>query len=522
MIDIMDKHRDSWSGRLTVALGACLLLCSLPAFAQGSPWAYVTAMTGPLDRIEACFEELGVPQPKALRRETIEDEMPFIGPGGLRGTGTLGMWMGPGEPGSTKPGGVLIFPVNPDAAKLKEFTSRGARPVSGSSDTVRIQGTFLRRTEGFLLMGPMEKYITHLDPMAAQEHLSAPGTLAEVDINFDLWRKTDPSTFYSIMQDKDEDEEPAPSFRHAEELGRSMVMRVYEKQLSRMRLTLMDGGTSLHLRVGLEPFAPGEIAPLPRPAFPHGIIGRVDVAYSSAESSQWLKEVTEELMNAAEKDNLFANLERKRVNVDQVRALFKEAFEIFWIADAISIAVEPLRGQMIYHQVNQYRSPGGFTARLAAVVKKINELDRQQGSRKGGLGLTTYNASGVRISRLTFPSGKLTLDFVDSETTVRIVAASDTRRRLPDLIKAPADGTLTSGFSGALDVNAMVDAMIASGTRLPLPLRSRESLRGQLITWTTTAEGRAATVDFDVPKPLVQAFLQLAGSRPFEMEASEP
>lgn len=520
MIGIMDKHRDSWSGRLAAALGAWLLLGSLPALAQESSWAYITAMTGPLDRIEACFEELGVSQPKALRRETIENEMPFIGPGGLRDKGTLGMWMGPGEPGSTKPGGVLIFPVHPDAAKLKEFTSRGARPVSGSSDTVRIQGTFLRRTEGFLLMGPMEKYVTHLDPMAAQEHLSAPGTLAEVDINLDLWRKTDPSTFYSIMQDKGE--ESTRTFRHAEELGRSMVRRVYEKQLSRMRLTLRDGGASLHLRLGLEPFAPGEIAPLPRPSFPSGVIGRVDIAYSSAESSQWLKEVTEEILNAAEKDNLFANLERARVNVDQVRALFKEAFEIFWIADAISIAVEPLRGQMIYHQVNQYRSPGGFTARLTAAVKKINELDRRQGSRKGGLGLTTYNASGARISRLTFPSGKLTLDFVDSETTVRIVAASDSRRRLSDLIKAPADGTLTSAFSGALDVNAMVDAMIASGTRLPLPLRTRENLRGQLITWTTTAEGKAATVDFDVPKSLVRAFLQLAGSRPFEMEASEP
>lgn len=520
----MDKHRDSWSAGirfpLTAALGAWLLLGSLPALAQEASWAYIKAMTGPLERIEACFEELGVPQPKALSREAIENEMPFIGPEGLRGTGTLGMWMGPGEPGSTKPGGVLIFPVNPDAAKLKEFTSRGARPVSGSSDTVRIKGTFLRRTEGFLLMGPMEKYITHLDAKAAQKHLSAPGMLAEVDIDLDLWRKIDPSTFYSIMQDKDE--ESSPGFRHAEELGRSMVMRVYEKQLNRLRLALMDGGTSLHLRVGLEPFAPGEIAPLPRPSFPNGVIGRVDIAYSSAESSQWLKEVTEAIMNAAEKDNLFANLERARVNVDQVRALFKEAFEIFWIADAISIAVEPLRGQMIYHQVNQYRSPGDFTARLAAVVKKINELDRQHGSHKGSLGLTTYNAAGARISRLIFPNGKLTLDFVDSETTVRIVAASDTRRRLPELVKAPADGTLTSGFSGALDVNAMVDAMIASGTRLPLPLRSRESLRGQLITWTTTAEGKAATVDFDVPKPLVQAFFQLAGSRPFEVEAEDP
>jgi hypothetical protein len=47
-------------------------------------------------------------------------------------------------------------------------------------------------------------------------------------------------------------------------LKSSMIMRVYEKQLSRLRLTLMDGGTSLHLRLGLEPFAPASTSPSPR------------------------------------------------------------------------------------------------------------------------------------------------------------------------------------------------------------------------------------------------------------------
>jgi hypothetical protein len=93
---------------------------------------------------------------------------------------------------------------------------------------------------------------------------------------------------------------------------------------------------------------------------------------------------------------------------------------------------------------------------------------------------------------------------------------------MPPLLKLPDDGTLTSGFSGAFDPSAAVDAYLASGGYLPLPLRTREGLRGQLITWTTSAEGPAAVVDFDVPTPLAQAFLQLLGNRTVDLEAAGP
>jgi len=47
------------------------------------------------------------------------------------------------------------------------------------------------------------------------------------------------------------------------------------------------------------------------------------------------------------------------------------------------------------------------------------------------------------------------------------------------------------------------------------------NLRGQQITWTTRAEGATAVVDFDVPKPLAQALVQLLGSRTVDLEASD-
>lgn len=488
--------------------------------AQAPSWAYLSAATGPLERVEACFEDLGVPMPGFMRREKIESAFPFIGPGGLRGTGSLGMLMGRPEDSSTEPTGIILFPVNGDVAPLKGFTALGAKTLPDASDTVRIKGAYFRRTEGFLLTSPSEAYITHADPLALEERLSAPGLIAEIDVDLDRWRKTDPVTFYSAMGNNKR--EPGEDSTHVYALGRGLGTRIFEKLLDRVRLTLFDGGDSLRLRVGLEPLAPGEIVPLPKPAFPRSAIGRLDVAYSSVESSQWLRSVAEDFLDAAEKDSLFSDAERAKIDVDQMRGVFKEVFELFWIADAISIAVEPVKGRLVYHQVNQYRSPADFSGRVAALVEKISQLERQAGGRGSGIGFTTYTVAGTRISRLSLPGKKSrTVDFVESGTTVRIVASADTQRRIPALLKLPADGTLTSGFSGAFDPSAAVDAYVASGEHLPLPLSMRASLRGQLITWATHAEGPAAAVDFDVPKPLARAFLQLMGNRVVDMEEAE-
>lgn len=500
-------------------LGSRPVLAEEPAGQEPASWAYISVATGPLERVEGCFEELGAPLPKFLRREFLEDSFPMIGPGGLRGTSSLGALMGPSDPGSTKPAGILLFPVNRSAAPLKDFLSRGARAVEGSSDTVRIKGSFFRRTPGFLLFGTREEYITQAEPLALEERLSAPGLLADMEIDFARWRKSDPSAFYSILSDKDGDTHDDGS--HVYALGRSLGMRIFDRLLDRVRVTLFDGDESLRVRMVLDPLAPGEILPLPRPAFPSTAFGRVDIAYSSAESSRWVEGVTEELMNAAEKDNLFIDAERARLNVDQVRAVMKETVDLFWSADAVSIALEPVKGKLVYHQVNQYRSPSHFTERVAAVVKKLKALDEQAGG-GASVGFTTYSAGGTRVSRLSFPGKKsYTLDFVDSGTSVRIVGSSSNQRRLPALLKLPAEGSITSGFSGAFDPGAAVDAYLASGGHMALPLRMRASVRGQLITWTTRVEGTAAAVDFDIPKPLAQAFVQLLGTRAVDLEAED-
>jgi hypothetical protein len=339
-----------------------------------------------------------------------------------------------------------------------------------------------------------------------------------MELDFERWRKTDPASFYSTLKKREDPDDGS----HLTAMGRSLGVRIFDRLLDRVRVTLFDSDDSLRMRFVLDPLAPGEIVPLPRPAFPSTALGRVDIAYSSAESSRWVEGVTEELLNAAEKDNLFVDAERARLNVDQVRAVMKEIVDIFWSADAVSIALEPVKGKLVYHQVNQYRSPSHFTERVAAVVKKLQALDKQAGDRGATVGFTTYSAGGARVARLTFPGKKsYTLDFVDTGSSVRIVGSASNQRRIPALLKLSAEGSLTSGFSGAFDPSAAVDAYLASGGHMALPLRMRASVRGQLITWTTHAEGSAAAVDFDVPKPLAQAFLQLLGTRAVDLEAED-
>jgi hypothetical protein len=504
----------------------CLLLGSIPAPAQEpseDSWAYVTVMSGPLERVEASFEELGVPLPEFFQREFFEKKLVFIGPGGLRAQGSVGMRMGPGEPGSTRPSYLTLLPVVPEAALLEQFTAHGAKPLPGSSDTIRIKGMFLRRTPDFLILGTeTQADITGMDPQALEERLSAPGVLAEVDVNLERWRKTDPATFYPIFTERKKEEDKGS--RHVTALGRGMGMRLFGQFMDRVRLTLMDADSSVRLRVELEPLAPGELTPFPKPAFPQAVLGRVDIAYSSTESSQWFQGIFEQFLDAMEKDGLFSEAERARLDVDQMRALFKESFELFATADAISIAVEPVKGKLLYHQVNQYRSPAGFTDRLASVVKRLNALEQKPGRRAAGARFTTSSAAGVRTTRLTLPDSHLTVDFAEWGTTVRIVIAADGKRRLPGLLKLPDEGPLSSGFSGRFDPYAAMDAYLATGKILPFPfrLRTREALHGQHITWNTHAEGTAAAVDFDVPKPLVQAVFQILESRAANANASEP
>jgi hypothetical protein len=135
---------------LATLVWAWLLLGTLPAFAQEAAapkaaepkaaaqapsWAYIFVATGPLERVEAAFAQMGVPLPRPLDHEALERDFAFIGPGGMRARGSLGMLMGPGVPGSTEPSGVLLFPVNKDVAPLKDFAAMGGRVLPESTST---------------------------------------------------------------------------------------------------------------------------------------------------------------------------------------------------------------------------------------------------------------------------------------------------------------------------------------------------------------------------------------------------
>lgn len=497
---------------------AVLLVGGSPALAQDGSWAFSTMVTGPLDRVEACFEELDVPLPGFLQRATHEEGLPFIGTGGLRGDGSLGMSMGPGEPGSPMPGTILFFPVNKDVAPLSQFTSSGAQLLSEGGDTVRAKSTLLRRTPGFLAMAGTEEGILAVQPQAIEERLAAPGLLAEIDIDFKRWRTSHPSSFEKLRSAPPRNSE---DLSHSAALGHKLGMRIYE-HLERAHLTLTNAGSSLRVSARLDPLAPGELS-LPRPAFPRAVVSRFDIAFSSTESTRFLHGVAEEFMGALVNDGIFASAERAGVSTHEVRALFKEAIEIFWIADAVSIGIEPLDGRIAYHQVNQYRGPSDFTARLTAVVKKINAFDKRH-RRKPSFVISTYKASGVRITRIVESSGKSkrAMDIAESGTTVRIVTAADTQRRLPEVLELPEEGTFSAGFSGAIDASAAAKAYVAGGGYLPVSLSYwPDSASGQLITWTTRAEGETAVVDVDFPKPVVQVLLQHLGGGIFGTRSSE-
>lgn len=497
---------------LLSCLGAALLLGGLPVLAQEeTSSAYVSAMTAPLERVEASAEELGIALPMFLRREVIEDKLPFLGAGSLRGDGSVGVWISPSLPSAREPIYTFFWPVTQDAVPLRLFTDRGAQRLSPTSDTVERQGTFFRRVKGFLLAGPSNEDITAADPQAAAMRLSAPGVLAELIVDLERWRTTDPDIFREMMSDQEPpaDGEQAP----VEAFGKVLREPYLWRRVDRLHLTLLDAAPVpvLRLQAALEPLAPGAITPFPKPAFPSASLGRVDIVYASSETSQWVLGALDEHMADMERDNQFAEAIRAGINPSDVQAVLREIHRVLWVADAISLALEPSGGKVLYHQVNQYRRPAHFTARLHTLLKRYKALERKARENSPFFRSTTYKVNGTRITRVALPNN-LTLDFADSGTTVRLVIAQDSRRHLPALLNAPASGSVSSTFSGRVEPGALLAAFPSLRSKLPptlaLAATLDDDLRGQVISWETRPEGTAAVVDFQVPKLLIHSFFQ--------------
>jgi hypothetical protein len=499
---------------------ACALILGFGAFsgrAADAPQAstYLSALTGPVDQVQAFLAQLGIPLPKEIEPAALEQMFGFIGAGGFRLSGSAGMLMGPPVPGTDKPNAIIVLPVNPQAATIKSFLDLGGVGIEGSNDTVKLNGTPFRRTEGYLMFGGSDTDILAIDPAAAAKRIADAKALAEIDIDFARFRTLDPAGFAKMLDGMDDKD---PNINHSRQLGRDTAKEFFKSKLDHLRMALSHADQSILLRTSMEPFVVGEARPVPKPAFPKASFGRMDIVYPTTESSLWVLTFADMIEKTVEQDGGFKGAIDSGATPEKIKGIMNSVIQIAWVADAISIAIEPAAGgKVVYHQVNQYRKPSDFTARVTAWVKDMNAMSKAPGDK---IDLSTYKAGDATVTRLLSAKEHSAVDFIDTGTTVRIVAAADEEKRIPALLQLPAAGTIVSVCAGSLDAGLMAttfrdnpDSPLAT-----MPKAQADALvqafQGQNITWNTTGQGKSVIVDLNVPEQLVKSLMAIFAPQP--------
>jgi hypothetical protein len=450
-----------------------------------------------MDRFESWAQEMEMPVPELVQRGYIETNFPIIGEGGLRRSGPMTIYFSPRLRGSEKPTVTLVFPLTEGASPVEQLIQAGARQVPGRPGMVVRRNIAFREADGFLVVGPDPQVVAGIDLRPLAQRLARAGTLAEVDVDLARWRTTDPGTFHEILRNKS-----STRFPFLDTSG------------DHLRLTLADAGSSVRLSVEMEPIPLGESPTFPKPGFPANRIGRVDFAYPTASASRWMLSVLPAVLDEMEKDKK-REASQAVSHSAPLRAVVEDAVDTIWTADAVSMALERSGSQVVYHQVNQYRQPAGFTARLRSLLDEANRnLDNER------LTMTTYGSGAATISRVSSSLDPWTIDFVDTGTTVRLVVANDARRRLPDVLALPAEGTISTLCTGTVDPGAALfafaDALPPSVARAMAAPLSREGS----INWSSRSVGKAAVVDLSVTKSLAR-FLGRLGMEVASKEGKE-
>ncbi|HYV49513.1 MAG TPA: hypothetical protein VFA20_31860 [Myxococcaceae bacterium] len=443
--------------------------------------AFFSMSAASMDRFEAWAEEMELPVPELVQRGYIETNFPIIGEGGLRRSGPLTIYFSPRMRGSDKPTVTLVFPLTAGASPVERLIQAGARPVPDRPGMAVRRNIAFREAEGFLVVGPDPQVVASLDLRSLAQRLGRAGTLAEVDVDLARWRTTDPGTFHEIIRNKS-----SSHFPFLDTTG------------DHLRLTLADGGTSVRLSVEMEPIPLGESPSFPKPGFPANRIGRVDFSYPTADASRWMLSVLPAVLDEMEKDKK-REASQAVSHSSALRAVVEDAVDTIWTADAVSMALERSGSQVVYHQVNQYKQPAGFTARLRTLLDEANRnLDNEK------LTMSSYGSGATTITRVSSSLDPWTIDFVDTGTTVRFLIANDAKRRLPDVLALPAEGTISTLCTGTLDPGA---ALFAFADQLPPSVARAMATplsREGSISWSSHSSGKATVVEVSVTKSLAR------------------
>jgi hypothetical protein len=478
-----------------------------------------------LDDLDALAKELSVPLPPFLTGPGIEGQFPFIGDGNLDTKQPIGIVFIGGDELEMSQSAVISLPIKNGGAPLDKIKEMGAKNVEGKSDTVLADNNMpFRRTQGSLMFGGTVDTIGTVNDKSLTKGaaFSLNDSLIVATVDLATVRKVMPQKFAQFVKEMGENanqDQPADDADKAgQEYGSKLVTDLVEKQLQRLDAAITQTDYTLSLKVAAAPVnvqAPNPTA-YAKPAFPAGILCRVDLAYANQKDAQWSVAVIDKLIEVSK---ALDNAGLKPADAAKVRKLVLKTVSQFAAADAMSLAVAPSGDKVVVYAVNQYADTNDFAGAVKKLVTEAQSLAKSMQNDEEFVKVSEYDAGGKTVTRVSaLDTGKVVgcVDIVQVGNTVAMAFAADDGQHVADLLTNRAQGNLTRLCEGSIDLAAVLD-MASKMPDSPLAgmddaqkKQIQHMFHGQKVTFGAQPTGDSIAIDLTLPKELIRNGVKLA------------
>src|SRR4051794_34319349 len=208
-----------------------VLLCGLtaptsaqqpaPAAAGGAKPAPIGALAvKSADAVARLAAQIGMPLPPEASPQGIEQQFPFIGPGGLATDKPVGMIFFGGGRVDPQQATAILLPVKPTAATADALKAAGAQPVPGSSDMLQLGKGFVRRTTNYVAFGVLPEVLAEAREEALADLLKGPDALARVSVDLKTIRAVMPEQYKAVVDKAAAGDNPPGGDKPGEQAGR--------------------------------------------------------------------------------------------------------------------------------------------------------------------------------------------------------------------------------------------------------------------------------------------------------------
>lgn len=500
--------------RIGICVAAFLVsaLAGVPAaFAATRPVNIASVSVSSLARLAHEAADLGIDLPPALTVAGIEQQFPFIGPGGLDPDRPAGVFLFTDpDAGLTSRGDgvVIVLPVKRDVATLKSFLDAGGRALGGGSGAVQLNGTCFRRTPTCLIFGRMPAAVIDVrdaDLLDGYRPPSSPRAgpnepLARASIDVAAIRRIDPWRFTGLV---DGIARSATAKAPNGGIVTADTLVALANRLSRIDLALLRNGDEMSVKFGFAPIRIPAGGTFARPGMPQEVIARLDLGAPPLQVMPWLATVfgrtgpATSLVDAARGGNDFV----------------RDFAGVLLAGDAVSIGLEPREKNAIFYVVQQH-VPSDPVARLRQLVEQsgLAASRSADASHATFLDFTGYEtAAGLRVARVKVMEGKactFCIDLVRRADTVYLTGSADQGQYLESLIDAKQAGQFSGMASGSVSLGAALAFIEDAAGPAGLPPDQRDRLhrllKGRSLTVSATGEMDEAIFGLSLPRDLLK------------------